>query len=104
LSTKVDVPQPVQLHTKAIQVTGGTVHMALLDAKGQIWTWGDGATGQLGHGDIRPRLTPTMVSAANEFVFVACGPYFNVALARSGTVFSWCVHLLACAQHSCPIR
>ena len=89
LSAKVEVPQIVPLPRKVLQASGGTTHGALLDEKGQVWTWGEGALGQLGHGDIRPRLTPTRISGANEFIFLACGPSYNVALTQTGKVVTW---------------
>eukprot|EP01050_Picozoa_sp_SAG11_P001892 SAG11_NODE_89_length_17212_cov_3.812131_3_plen_2266_part_00 len=89
LCAKVEAPQPVSVERKALQMSGGASHGVLLDEKGQLWTWGDGALGQLGHGDIRPRLAPTLLSLASEFVSVVSGPNFNLALTRAGKIFSW---------------
>eukprot|EP01052_Picozoa_sp_SAG31_P004618 SAG31_NODE_193_length_20735_cov_15.125509_2_plen_5371_part_00 len=89
LSAKVEVPQLLPTSISVLQATGGLTHGALLDVKGRIWTWGEGAQGQLGHGDIRPRLTPTKVSAADEFVHIGCGPSYNVGLTKNGKVVTW---------------
>eukprot|EP01051_Picozoa_sp_SAG22_P001000 SAG22_NODE_34_length_27479_cov_10.947480_2_plen_2705_part_00 len=89
LSAKVEVPTLVEMSRKVVQATGGVTHGVLLDEKGQAWTWGEGAMGQLGHGDIRPRLQPTKVSAAHEMLYIACGPSYNVALTKEGKVVTW---------------
>ena len=46
-----------------------------LTEKGQLYTWGDGSFGKLGHGDTRGRPEPQLV---HEFVqkkvsYIACG-------------------------------
>ena len=58
----------------------------MVDVRGQLWTWGDGQEGQLGHGDIRPLLVPTLFSGAEVFAQVKCGPFFNVVVTRAGHV------------------
>ena len=34
-----------------------------LDVDGRLWTWGGNCSGQLGHGDLKPRIEPTMIEA-----------------------------------------
>jgi alpha-tubulin suppressor-like RCC1 family protein/Ca2+-binding EF-hand superfamily protein len=85
------LPMPAVLAGKhrPLQVSLGERHVAMVDAGGQLWTWGDGELGQLGHGDIRPRLVPTLYSGFDNFARVVCGPYFNVAITRSGQLITW---------------
>ncbi|KAK6920855.1 Regulator of chromosome condensation, RCC1, partial [Dillenia turbinata] len=54
------------------------------------FTWGDGDKGQLGLGDIEPRLIPDHVSALDDVSFsqVACGYSITVALIASGRVYT----------------
>uniref|UniRef100_A0A8C4NAW5 Uncharacterized protein n=1 Tax=Eptatretus burgeri TaxID=7764 RepID=A0A8C4NAW5_EPTBU len=57
----------------------------------EVWSWGDGAMGQLGLGDLCPRWQPVCVKAAGrrEVVKVAAGAKHSLALTSRGQVFSW---------------
>ena len=59
-------------------------------SSGQLFTWGDGEKGQLGHNNKRPRLVPECVSAFvnKKICQVACGHTLTVALTTSGQVFT----------------
>ncbi|XP_043724265.1 PH, RCC1 and FYVE domains-containing protein 1-like [Telopea speciosissima] len=59
-------------------------------ASGNLFTWGDGDKGRLGHGDDEPRLVPECVAAlvGESFSQVACGHDITVALTSSGRVFT----------------
>ena len=35
-------------------------HSLALDARGEVYSWGDGDGGRLGHGDDGPKLEPTI--------------------------------------------
>lgn len=43
------------------EIACGSYHVAVLTSKAEVYTWGKGANGQLGHGDIEDRNTPTLV-------------------------------------------
>ena len=91
VSKRENVPRPVAYEGKhpPFQVAVGARHVAMIDCKGQLLTWGDGGLGQLGHGDIRPRLTPTLYSGADDFKQLVAGPNFNFAITKAGQVMSW---------------
>ena len=90
VSKREDVPRPAVLDGhRPFQVAVGTRHVSMIDYKGQLLTWGDGGLGQLGHGDIRPRLTPTLYSGANDFKQLVAGPNFNFAVTTAGQVMAW---------------
>uniref|UniRef100_A0A8C7K200 Alsin Rho guanine nucleotide exchange factor ALS2 n=1 Tax=Oncorhynchus kisutch TaxID=8019 RepID=A0A8C7K200_ONCKI len=58
----------------------------------EVWSWGRGQEGQLGHGDQLPRLQPLCIKSLNgeEVVKVAAGTHHSLALsALSPQVFSW---------------
>ncbi|XP_074331874.1 PH, RCC1 and FYVE domains-containing protein 1-like isoform X1 [Apium graveolens] len=59
-------------------------------SSGNLFTWGDGDKGRLGHGDKEAKLVPTCVAALVEpnFCQVACGYSFTVALTTSGHVYT----------------
>eukprot|EP00658_Telonema_sp_P-2_P082665 TRINITY_DN8784_c0_g1_i1.p1 TRINITY_DN8784_c0_g1~~TRINITY_DN8784_c0_g1_i1.p1 ORF type:complete len:1789 (-),score=688.48 TRINITY_DN8784_c0_g1_i1:283-5649(-) len=80
---------------QVIQVGCGEYHSAALTANGEVYTWGDGGDGQLGHGDGRtkgyrlsqPRLIKSL--ASKGVTAIACGEYHTAALTGDGNVYTW---------------
>lgn len=77
------------------EIACGSYHVAVLTAKNEVYTWGKGANGRLGHGDIEDRKTPTFVEAVkNRHVKqIACGSTFSAAICHkwaSGVAHSQC--------------
>ena len=60
-------------------------------AAGELFTWGDGRDGRLGHGDTANQHTPRRVDALQgEWVAaVLAGFAHTVAVTRGGSVFAW---------------
>ncbi|KAL0421124.1 UNVERIFIED_CONTAM: PH, RCC1 and FYVE domains-containing protein 1 [Sesamum latifolium] len=80
-------------HTAAVvEVTSGTPDSGRSSQTlaGNLFTWGDGEKGRLGHGDNNPRLVPECIAslADTSFTRVACGDDFTVALTASGKVYA----------------
>lgn len=57
----------------------------------EVWSWGRGSEGQLGHGDQLPRLQPLCIKAltGDEVIKVAAGSHHSLALTAQCQVFSW---------------
>ncbi|KAM4560172.1 alsin isoform 2-T2 [Odontesthes bonariensis] len=57
----------------------------------EVWSWGHGQHGQLGHGDNLDRPQPLCIKSLNskEVVRVAAGARHSVALTAQSQVFSW---------------
>ncbi|XP_042192089.1 alsin [Callorhinchus milii] len=57
----------------------------------EIWSWGRGKEGQLGHGDVLPRLQPLCIKSlsSKEVIQVAAGAYHSLALTAKSQVYSW---------------
>ncbi|XP_039613756.1 alsin [Polypterus senegalus] len=57
----------------------------------EVWSWGRGKEGQLGHGDVLPRLQPLCVKSLSnkEVVRVSAGAHHSLALTAQSQVFSW---------------
>jgi chromosome segregation ATPase len=78
-----------------IQVGCGEYHSAALTSSGELYTWGDGGDGQLGHGDWRtkgfrlaqPRLVKAL--AGKGVTSLSCGEYHTAVLSADGTVYTW---------------
>jgi alpha-tubulin suppressor-like RCC1 family protein len=64
------------------EISCGAYHVAVLTSKAEVYTWGKGANGRLGHGDIKDRNTPTLVDALKDkqVKMVVCGSDFTVAI------------------------
>ncbi|XP_043716145.1 PH, RCC1 and FYVE domains-containing protein 1-like [Telopea speciosissima] len=57
------------------QVSSGSYHVAVLTSRKRVYTWGKGANGRLGLGDIGDRNSPTLVEALRDRQVenIACG-------------------------------
>ncbi|XP_043722871.1 PH, RCC1 and FYVE domains-containing protein 1 [Telopea speciosissima] len=64
------------------EVACGAYHVAVLTSRNEVYTWGKGANGRLGHGDIEDRKTPTLVEALKDrhVKYIACGSTFTAAI------------------------
>lgn len=61
------------------EISCGAYHVAVLTSRSEVLTWGKGANGRLGHGDIEDRKTPTMVEALRDrhVKNISCGSNFT---------------------------
>ncbi|KAG6578904.1 PH, RCC1 and FYVE domains-containing protein 1, partial [Cucurbita argyrosperma subsp. sororia] len=64
------------------EVSSGAYHVAVLTSKNEVYTWGKGANGRLGHGDVEDRKTPTLVEALKDrhVKYIACGSNYTAAI------------------------
>lgn len=64
------------------QIACGAYHVAAVTSKNEVYTWGKGANGRLGHGDVEDRKTPTLVEALKDknVKDIACGSTFTTAI------------------------
>ncbi|KAJ7531965.1 hypothetical protein O6H91_14G067000 [Diphasiastrum complanatum] len=74
-----------------VQITSGENHSAALSIDGQVFTWGRGKYGQLGHGSTDNESRPTAVKALSDqmIVQIACGGEHTMAISREGLLFTW---------------
>ncbi|XP_030881180.1 E3 ubiquitin-protein ligase HERC2 [Leptonychotes weddellii] len=90
-----DKPRLIEaLKTKRIRdIACGSSHSAALTSSGELYTWGLGEYGRLGHGDNTTQLKPKMVKVllGHRVIQVACGSRDaqTLALTDEGLVFSW---------------
>lgn len=83
------------------EISCGTYHVSVLTSRNEVYTWGKGANGRLGHGDVEDRKVPTLVEALKDrhVKSVACGSNYTAAICIhkwvSGTEQS---HCSACRQ------
>lgn len=73
------------------QIACGSGHTVVLTTDGEVYTWGRGDDGRLGHGDngwkYVPRITQSL--AGHIIVQVTCGSYHTAAISSNGDLFTW---------------
>ena len=93
-----DIPHPssIQLMESCpvISLSCGQFHTATLVVSGgvpQLYTWGRGALGLLGHGDEEDYHLPRPVRALRsiEIRSISCGTYHMAAVSNESEVFTW---------------
>ncbi|KAJ6830331.1 uncharacterized protein M6B38_353840 [Iris pallida] len=64
------------------EIACGSYHAAILTSKTEVYTWGKGANGRLGHGNNDNRSTPTLVEALKDkqVKSVVCGSNFTAVI------------------------
>ncbi|KAM3337320.1 PH, RCC1 and FYVE domains-containing protein 1-like [Capsicum galapagoense] len=64
------------------EIACGAYHVALLTSRTEVYTWGKGANGRLGHGNTDDRNSPTLVEALKDkqVKSIACGTNFTAAI------------------------
>uniref|UniRef100_A0A0D9VAA9 FYVE-type domain-containing protein n=1 Tax=Leersia perrieri TaxID=77586 RepID=A0A0D9VAA9_9ORYZ len=72
-----------KLHKNFVEeISCGAYHVAVLTSRTEVYTWGKGAHGRLGHGDTDDKNTPTLVEALKDKQVrsVVCGINFTAAI------------------------
>nr|XP_022903495.1 E3 ubiquitin-protein ligase HERC2 isoform X1 [Onthophagus taurus] len=91
----LDKPKLIEaLRSKRVRdIACGSSHSAAITSNGELYTWGLGEYGRLGHGDNLTQLKPKLVKAlqGHRIIQVACGSRDaqTLALSDAGMVFSW---------------
>ncbi|EEF36202.1 Ran GTPase binding protein, putative [Ricinus communis] len=64
------------------EIACGAYHVAVLTSRNEVYTWGKGANGRLGHGDIEDRKAPILVEALKDrhVKYIACGANYTAAI------------------------
>jgi len=71
----------------------GQTHTLAVTKKGEVWSFGRGREGVLGHHDGKDRMIPTRIHPKHfehvDIVSVACGARHSAAVTAEGTLFMW---------------
>jgi alpha-tubulin suppressor-like RCC1 family protein len=64
------------------EISCGASHVAVLTSRSEVYTWGMGANGRLGHGDLSDKKTPTIVEALQDrhVKSISCGSNFTTCI------------------------
>lgn len=71
------------------QMAIGAEHVIARDDSGNVWTWGNNNYGQLGHGDLNLRSSPTQVPGLSDILNVYAGAYSSYAITEYGDLYAW---------------
>ncbi|XP_023566266.1 RCC1 domain-containing protein 1 isoform X1 [Octodon degus] len=76
---------------RARQLELGAEHVLLLDAAGQVFSWGGGRHGQLGHGTLEAELEPRLLEALQGLPMaqVAAGGWHSVCVSETRDLYIW---------------
>lgn len=78
-------------HQKIKKIVCGTEHCVLLTSNGDVFSFGCGLRGCLGHDDVNSHDTPKQIEALAglKIVDIAAGSFHSVAVTSFGDVFVW---------------
>ncbi|XP_073987726.1 E3 ubiquitin-protein ligase HERC2 isoform X1 [Rhodnius prolixus] len=87
--TIIDTLQTVFI--KKVAVNSGGKHCLALSAEGEIYSWGEGEDGQLGHGNKSMCDRPRVIEALHgkHIVDIACGGAHSAAITANGELYTW---------------
>lgn len=84
---KADGKQPCMVQDKlgnelVEEISCGSNHVAALTSRSEVYTWGMGANGRLGHGDLKDRKKPCLVEALKDrhVKSISCGSNFTTCI------------------------
>ena len=86
--------EPTRIGTASdwVSVSARSATVAAINSRGQLFTWGSNANGQLGHDDTDPRNIPTRVGTRSDWEQVSVGGAqgnFVVAITTTGHLYAW---------------
>lgn len=78
-------------HQKVKKIVSGAEHLILLTSNGDVFSFGCGLRGALGHGDVNPCQSPKQVEALAGLKVndVGAGSFHSNAVSSFGDVYSW---------------
>ncbi|XP_064578248.1 RCC1 domain-containing protein 1 isoform X2 [Zonotrichia leucophrys gambelii] len=76
---------------RARRLVLGTEHALALGAAGEVFSWGGGRHGQLGHGQLEAELQPRLVEALAGVPMraVAAGGWHSASVSEAGDLYMW---------------
>jgi len=78
-------------HEFVVFVACGEAHSACITDAGELYTWGGGSYGRLGHGEESDVFNPVKVEALNrsQVIVVSLGVFHSCCLLKDGSMFVW---------------
>jgi len=83
-------PVPSMQDRRIVSVATSFSHSLALSAEGEVFSWGGGAYGALGHGDTGKRTVPSKIESLSCIEHIAAGPnWTSAAVDEKGRLFTW---------------
>lgn len=91
IKTPVEVTLPEGFEGTIASVSAGLIHGSFLTEEGDVYTWGFGNLGRLGHGDNEDQLIPKKVEALDDanIVQIENGNGVSYAVDDEGNLYAW---------------
>jgi len=83
-------PVPSMQGRRIASVAASHWHCLALSRTGQVYSWGNGGSGSLGHANGSARAVPSRIESLSRIESIAVGPYLTSAAADDqGRLFTW---------------
>ena len=83
-------PVPSMQERRIVSVATSEEHCLALSADGEVFSWGRGSYGALGHGDDSDRAVPCKIELLCHIECIAAGPsWTSAAVDEGGRLFTW---------------
>jgi len=83
-------PVPSMQDRRVVSVASSDFHCLALGADGEVFSWGEGAYGALGHGDDADRTVPCRIESLSRIERIAAGTNLtSSAVDENGRLFTW---------------
>ncbi|MBO2012489.1 T9SS type A sorting domain-containing protein [Hymenobacter negativus] len=87
--TDLYVPTRVGTGTAWVSVAAAALQSLAVQADGTLWSWGDGYSYQLGHGNNSDQYSPVQVGTATSWASVESGNNYSAAVRADGSLWTW---------------
>ena len=74
---------------KIVDIAAGTNHNLALDSDGNLWTWGNNESGQLGDGTTINSNVPIQIMRGHKFKKISAGNNCSAAIDVNGYLYGW---------------
>jgi len=75
---------------RIVSVAAGEHHCLALSCEGEVYSWGDGGYGSLGHAARGARAVPSRIESLSHIESIAAGPHWtSAAVDEVGRLFTW---------------
>jgi len=80
---------PSMQDKRIVSVDSGDNHCLALSAEGEVYSWGNGSYGLLGHADGSARVGPRRIEMLEGVEVIAAGAFNSAAVDDRGRLFTW---------------
>ncbi|XP_059611056.1 uncharacterized protein LOC132257957 [Phlebotomus argentipes] len=89
-----DIPSKIhkfEKHVKIQKISCGHEHALLLTKNGDVYSWGNGLRGQLGHGSLENHTKPELIEALSgiKILDISAGGWHSAAVSAFGDLYTW---------------